>query len=97
VEETVIGRGLIFAAALLSAQAAHAQAYEGQIDGEYKGWEGDTIYKLMDGHIIQQASYHYHYHYAYSPKIIIYRGRDGTLKMHIEGDDDQDVSIAILK
>jgi len=40
--------------------------YEGQIDGDFNGWEGETVYKRRDGHIIEQASYHYHYHYAYA-------------------------------
>jgi hypothetical protein len=61
-------------AGFLSAVPAEAQqAYVGQIDGEFKGREGETIYKLMDGHIIQQSEYHYHYHYAYAPEVIIYK------------------------
>jgi hypothetical protein len=90
----------LFAAMLLStlSSVATAQgAYEGQIDGDFEGWEGETIYKLMDGHIIQQTQYHYHYHYAYSPHVIIYRSRSGDLKIHVEGDDDEDVTIEILK
>ncbi len=87
----------IFAALLLSSAPARADgAYTGKIDGNFKGWEGETIYKLMDGHIIQQALYHYHYHYAYSPNVIIYQGSQG-LMIHVEGDDDQDVHIVILK
>jgi hypothetical protein len=77
--------------------SVHAQgAYEAQIDGDFNGWDGETIYKLMDGHIIQQASYHYHYHYAYSPHVIIYKS-DGGYKIHVENDNDQDVAIYILR
>ena len=48
----------VIVVSLLLAAPAHAQqAYEGQIDGDYNGWEGETIYKLMDGHIIQQSEY----------------------------------------
>ena len=83
--------------ALAVSQQALAQAYEGQIDGEFKGWEGETVYKLMDGHIIQQTSYHYHYHYAYSPRVIIYKSQSGGFKIHVEGDSDDDVGITILK
>jgi hypothetical protein len=61
---------LVIAGLLLAAPAEAQQAYEGQISGEFKGWEGETIYMLMDGHIIQQSEYHYHYHYAYAPKVI---------------------------
>jgi hypothetical protein len=81
---------------LFCSAPASAAPYEGQIDGEFNGWEGETIYKLMDGHIIQQAAYHYHYHYAYSPKVIIYDGRGG-LMIRVEGDDDEDVPIRVLK
>ena len=71
-------------------------AYVGHIDGEYEGWDGDTIYKLQDGHIIQQSSYHYRYHYAYSPKVIIYR--DGSrYKIHVEGDNGEDIEVEFLK
>lgn len=87
---------IIFLIALSFPQAAIAGAYEGQIDGDFKGWEGETIYKLADGHIIQQSEYHYHYHYAYAPKVIIYK-TSGGYRIHVEGDDDQDVGITILK
>jgi hypothetical protein len=50
----------------------------------------------MDGHVIKQVSYHYHYHYAYSPEVIIY-DEGGTKKIHVIGDEDQDVSIEVLK
>jgi hypothetical protein len=77
--------------------ASHTEAaYEGQIAGTFKGWTGDTIYRLMDGHIIQQSEYHYHYHYAYSPQIIIYSSYGGY-KIHIIDDDDEDVGIRLLR
>jgi len=82
---------------IVLSSAVKAQAvYEGQIDGEFNGWEGETVYKLMDGHIIQQASYHYHYHYAYSPKVIIYKA-SGGLMIKIDGDSDEPVHIIVLK
>src|SRR3989344_2622108 len=48
------------------------QPIESSIDGEFNGWEGETIYKLINGQYWQQSAYHYHYHYAYSPKVLIY-------------------------
>jgi ABC-type proline/glycine betaine transport system substrate-binding protein len=81
---------------LLAASAEAQQAYEGQISGTFNGWTGETIYKLMDGHIIQQSEYHYHYHYAYAPKVIIYQSAGGY-KIHVEDDDDQDVGIRVLR
>lgn len=85
--------GLIVAPPIVEAQ----QAYEGQIDGDFEGWTGETIYKLTDGHIIQQSEYHYHYHYAYSPHVLIYRSAGGGYKIHVEDDSDKDVGIIVLK
>ena len=83
-------------AGLLLSKPADAQAYEGRINGSFTGWTGETIYKLMDGHIIQQSEYHYHYHYAYSPQVIIYQSAGGY-KIHVEDDDDQDIGIRLLR
>ena len=87
---------LVFALLALFVGPANAGgAYEGQIDGEFHGWDGETIYKLMDGHIIQQSTYHYHYHYAYSPRVLIYQS--GGYKIHVENDSDEDVGIRFLR
>ncbi|HME26601.1 MAG TPA: hypothetical protein VKI44_35640 [Acetobacteraceae bacterium] len=95
-------RTLALAAALalltfVPLNAIAAGAYEGQISGDFHGWDGNTIYKLMDGHIIQQTEYHYHYHYAYAPHVIIYQSAGGSYKIHVEDDDDQDIGITVLK
>ncbi len=58
-----------------------------QIDGEFTGWEGETIFKMMNGTIWQQASYAYTYHYAYMPEVIIYK-KSGTYYMKVEDVDD---------
>jgi hypothetical protein len=54
-----------------------------QIDGEFSGWEGDTLVKLVNGQVWQQAEYWYHYHYAYMPRVTI--TTDGGYKMAVEG------------
>ena len=64
--------------------AQTASAIETQVDGEFSGWEGETIVKLMNGQIWQQSEYHYHYHYAYMPKVLLYRS-SGGYKMKVEG------------
>jgi len=61
-------------------------AIESQIDGTFKGWDGDTIFKLTNGQIWQQASYAYTYHYAYRPEVVIYKG-GSVYKMKVEGVD----------
>jgi hypothetical protein len=57
---------------------------ESRIDGEFKGWDGETIFKLQNGQIWQQASYAYTYHYAYSPLVLIVNTGSGYL-MQVDG------------
>jgi hypothetical protein len=57
---------------------------ESRIDGEFSGWEGETIFKLENGQIWQQASYAYTYSYKYRPKVLIFRTRGGY-EMQVEG------------
>ena len=57
---------------------------ESQIDGDFEGWEGETIVKLMNGQIWQQSEYHYNYHYAFMPKVFIFR-TSGKYKMKVNG------------
>jgi hypothetical protein len=61
-----------------------AQVIETRIDGEFKGWEGETIFKMMNGQIWQQSSFAYMYHYAYSPEVIIYKTSAGFV-MKVDG------------
>ncbi len=64
------------------------QVIETNIDGEFEGWEGETIFKMMNGSIWQQSSYAYTYHYAYMPDVIIYR-KAGSYYMKVEGVNDE--------
>ena len=57
---------------------------ETQISGEFKGWEGETKFQMMNGQIWRQSSYAYMYHYAYSPNVLIYEFK-GVWKMKVEG------------
>ena len=59
---------------------------ESQIDGDFEGWEGETIVKLMNGQIWQQSEYHYNYHYAFMPKVMVFKS-DSGYKMKVEGTD----------
>jgi hypothetical protein len=63
------------------------QVIESQIDGDFKGWDGETIFKLTNGQIWQQSSYAYMYHYAYGPEVTIYKV-NGRFKMKVEGVED---------
>lgn len=60
---------------------------ESQIDGEFNGWEGDTIYKLMNGQIWQQTSYTYSYSYSYMPRVMIYQ-KNGVFFMKVDGSNE---------
>jgi hypothetical protein len=48
---------------------------------------GETLFKLTNGQIWQQSSYHYTYHYAFRPKVMIFPSA-GRRKMKVEDVDD---------
>ena len=60
---------------------------ESRVDGEFEGWEGDTLVKLMNGQIWEQSEWHYEYSYAYMPRVTIFRA-GGQCKMWVEGIDE---------
>ena len=68
---------------------------ETEIDGDFEGWDGETIWKMKNGEVWQQSSYAYHYFYASDPKVLIYRA-DSSWKMKVDGDDDS-VEVKRLK
>lgn len=57
---------------------------ESQIDGEFKGWSGDTSYKLTNGQVWKQAHYAYEYRYAYRPDVTICN-INGMYVMSVDG------------
>lgn len=59
---------------------------EAQIDGEFQGWDGETIFKLTNGQIWQQSSYAYTYTYKYMPKVLIIKTGRGY-ELQVEGMD----------
>jgi hypothetical protein len=60
------------------------QAIESQIDGDFEGFQGETVVKLTNGQIWQQADYSYNYNYSFMPKVIIYETSSG-IKMKVDG------------
>jgi len=54
-----------------------APAIESTISGEFTGWQGETIFKLDNGQIRQQAEYAYVYSYSYRPDVTIYQTTGG--------------------
>ncbi len=57
------------------------------IDGEFEGWDGDTIVELVNGQVWEQAEYVYAYAYRYMPEVAIYAA-SGRCKMLVEGMDE---------
>lgn len=70
--------------AIQSAPTTTPDVIESKIDGEFSGWEGETIFKLQNGQIWQQSSYAYEYKYAYSPKVLIFKSGSGY-EMRVDG------------
>ncbi len=61
--------------------------FNGNIDGEFEGWEGETIFEMSDGSFWLQAEYSYLYQYAYSPEAIIIE-KDGDYFLKVEDIDE---------
>ena len=74
----------VFEVANSQSRTSNNDVIESQIEGEFKGWEGDTIFKLTNGQIWQQTLYAYHYHYAYRPKVTIIK-TDAGYRMKVDG------------
>ena len=68
-----------------SAPPPAAGVIESKIDGTFEGWEGETVFKLLNGQTWQQSSYAYTYHYSYMPDVLIYKSSGGQYKMKVEG------------
>lgn len=62
-------------------------AIESQIDGDFEGWSGDTLFKLTNGEIWEQAEYDYTYEYDLMPAVTIYPTDNGC-KMKVDGMDE---------
>ena len=55
-----------------------------QVDGDFEGWDGETIIKLTNGEIWKQVEYCYLYHYSFMPKGTI-AFSSNEYKMKIDG------------
>jgi hypothetical protein len=76
------------AAVLSSGNSAESFPVDSRIDGEFRGWEGKTVFKLQNGQIWQQASYGYSVTFADSPKVLIYQS-GSEFRMKVEGVDEE--------
>jgi len=51
-----------------------------RIEGDWTGWDGDTVVRLSNGSVWRQEQYYYRYQYKYRPKVVVDKGY-----MHVEG------------
>jgi hypothetical protein len=70
-----------------SSQGPCVPAIESSISGEFHGWDGDTIFKLDNGQIWEQAEYEYTYSYSYHPDVTIYQTSSGC-RMKVEDENE---------
>jgi hypothetical protein len=61
---------------------APEQAIESRIDGDFDGWVGDTVFKLQNGQVWQQASPSAHYMFIKAPRVVI---SSAPYRMKVEG------------
>jgi uncharacterized protein YjlB len=50
---------------------------ESRIDGAFNGWDGKTVFGLVNGQVWQQSVHAYHYQHAYRPEVLIYLSKGG--------------------
>jgi len=81
---TLLARGATPTDTSRSSQAQSSQVIESRIDGEFEGWDGETLFQLQNGQIWQQAEYAYQYAYRYSPRVTIVHTTRGWA-MSVEG------------
>lgn len=85
-DDAIISSG--FVSEIEGATSFTGSVYKTKIDGDFNGWEGETLFKMMDGSIWQQSSYAYTYHYAFMPDVIIY-SKGGSYFMKVEDVEDE--------
>jgi hypothetical protein len=62
-------------------------AIETTISGDFQGWEGETVFKLDNGQIWEQAEFAYTYSYSYRPEVTIYHTNSGC-RLKVEGENE---------
>jgi hypothetical protein len=55
----------------IEGDAVPEAAVVSRIDGDFDGWEGDTVFRLENGQIWQQVSASARYHFARHPRVTI--------------------------
>lgn len=50
---------------------ARPEVIETRIDGDFNGWEGETIWVMENGQVWRQRGYSVHYHYLHRPRVLL--------------------------
>lgn len=58
--------------------------YAGTLEGEVKGWSGDTLFQFTNGQTWQQAVYRYKYFYKYRPRAKVWSD-GGRYLLEVDG------------
>lgn len=66
-----------------------------QLEGDFEGWDGDTVFVLANGKVLKQLGYAYVYHYAYRPDVIVVE-RGGMLILVVDGVEEA-VSVVVVR
>ncbi len=60
---------------------------ESRVDGQWGGWNGETVVKLANRQVWIQDEYRWIYWYRYRPRVMVVRKR-GVWQMQVEGRDE---------
>lgn len=71
------------------------QEIQSQIEDEFNGAEGESIYKLTNGQVWKQSRYMYWYQYLYRPQVRIVR--EGSEHMMYVADMDKGIPVERIK
>ena len=75
------------------AQSNESNIIESSIDGDWNGWDGDTIVKLTNGDIWQQVGLNLSLSLGIGNEVLIYK-KNGIWHMQVEGEDE---AVAVMK
>lgn len=64
------------------------KSIQSRIDGNFNGWEGDTVVKLENGQVWQQVDFKFKFAFKFRPKVLVFRD-GGNYYMIIEGVNDK--------
>ena len=71
----------------------NASVVKSSLDGEWGGWQGDTIVKLMNGQIWEQFGLHLSLSLGLGNEVLVYQ-KYGTWYMQVEGEDE---AVAVIR